>query len=200
MDKNKSVFQQVLSHFTHEFANGDIIRKYAEKGFSIREIQEHLDFPTPSNQVHEIAWNHLLSINQILLSEPGSSQSNRYKYIKEISSYGKVSFRKVRIEDENDTSGSWTVLKFSTQELESSLIDSDAVLFAQIPFGLQRFREPEQYQKLLATLSERDADFIDSFFLERREVYYRLNLRMTRILIQLSKNDLYHGNLYKKTT
>ena len=142
----------------------------------------------------------MLSINQILLSEPGSSQSNRYKYIKEISSYGKVSFRKVRIEDENDRSGSWTVLKCSLPELESSLIDSDAVLFAQIPFGLQRFREPEQYQKLLATLSERDADFIDSFFLERREVYYRLNLRMTRILIQLSKNDLYHGNLYKKTT
>lgn len=41
------LFRQVLKHFTHEFSNGDLIRKYADQSCSVEEIKAHLDFPTP---------------------------------------------------------------------------------------------------------------------------------------------------------
>ena len=195
MDKNKSIFQKVLSHFTHEFANGDVIKKYAEQGYSISEIQEHLDFPTPADQVRKIAWDHLLATNQILLSEPGSEENERYEYVKDISAYGKVSFRKVKIK-ENDCI-SWTVMDSEKSKLEDYLAGSDNVIYAQISFGLLRYQDPEQFQRILKALSRKEADLIDSFFVERKCVYYRLNRRMARILKRLLEADLYHGKLFR---
>lgn len=194
MDKNKSIFQQVLSHFMHEFANGDVIKKYAEQGYSISEIQEHLDFPTPSDQVRKIAWDHLLVTNQILLSEPGSEENERYEFVKDISSYGKVSFRKVTIKEDNCIS--WTVMDCEKSKLEDYLAGSENVIYAQISFGLLRCQDPEQFQKILKALSGKEADLIDSFFVERKCVYYRLNRRMARILKRLMEVDLYHGKLF----
>lgn len=194
MDENKSIFQKALSRFTHEFANGDVIRKYAESGYSIPEIQKHLDFPTPAEQVRKIAWNHLLETGQILLGEPGFEDNGRYEYVKEVSPYGRTSFRKVKIEEEEDIS--WKVVDCEPDKLNNYLEGVDDVMYAQIPFGLLRYQDSERYQKMLETLPKKEADFIDSFFVERKCVYYRLNRRMARILKRLMENGLYHGKFY----
>ena len=82
-------------------------------------------------------------------------------------------------------------------KLEDYLAGTDNVIYSQISFGLLRCQDPEQFQKILKALSGKEADLIDSFFVERKCVYYRLNRRMARILKRLLEADLYHGKLFR---
>lgn len=107
----------------------------------------------------------------------------------------RIFVKKVKIK-ENDCI-SWTVMDSEKGKLEDYLAGSDNVIYAQISFGLLRYQDSEQYQKMLEKLSEKEADFIDSFFVERKCVYYRLNRRMARILKRLTEADLYHGKLFR---
>ena len=53
-EEKSTFFQKALAHFTHEFANGDIIRRYVDRGYSITEIKAKLELQqTIANQRKE---------------------------------------------------------------------------------------------------------------------------------------------------
>lgn len=189
-------FQQALSRFTHEFANGDLIRKYADKGYSISEIKEHLEFKSSREQIHEIMWKHFLATNQILYAEPGQGNEERYEYVKDISPFGKVSFRKVKIVEEQNDQNKYVETPYNKKTFSDYLVNPGKKIYVEIPFGLLRYRDKDRYQELLDSLKKKDAQYIEEIFIERRLVYYRLNARMAEILIHLLENDFYHGKVY----
>lgn len=191
----RSIFHQTLGHFLHEFASGDIIRKYTDCNYSIKEMKQHLDFPTPLSEIYRIAWTHLLSTGQILLNRPDYNNFQKFEYVKDISPYGKVSYRKVPIQSIE------TQIAFHEYDCNLALLNEannnfDQTIYVEIPFGVLRYKDKEMYHQILKCLEESDADYIDSMFTERKYIYYRLNEKMSRILTVLINNDLYHGIIF----
>lgn len=166
-------FRKALSSFIYDFASGDSIRRYAKQGMSVNQIKEALSFPTPIDKIRETIWNYYLSTNRILLEKPGKENLKQYKYVKELSSYGKISYRKIEIKE-------------ISEDVQS--------IYVEIPFGLIRYKNPEQYQEILNALSPDQRDFIDGLFQKRCLVYYRLDEQMERILQRLSEKHLYEHN------
>jgi len=56
--KQSETFSKILANFTHDVASGDAIRHLADKGHTVKEITEALDFPTPKERVQKTVWEH----------------------------------------------------------------------------------------------------------------------------------------------
>ncbi|HBA48125.1 MAG TPA: hypothetical protein DCZ91_10080, partial [Lachnospiraceae bacterium] len=67
-------FQKALSDFTYETASGGAIRHLVDSGYTVRQIAEQLDFPTPYERVQKTVWEHLLGQKTILSEKPGSGE------------------------------------------------------------------------------------------------------------------------------
>lgn len=194
-------FKKALASFVYDFASGDTIRKYAEQGMSINQIKERLSFPTPMDRIWETVWNHYLLTNRILLEEPGKDDMKRYKYVKELSSYGKVSYRKVELKESDDSSSQNTTHWSKKQWNRDDIIDfgvkyASQTLYVEVPFGQIRYKNQEQYQEILNCLSSNQKDFIDGLFQKKTVVYYRLDEQMKNILLTLDCYHLYEGKMY----
>ena len=51
-----SYFQKALADFTQEAASGGAIRHLADMGYTVKQIMERLDFPTPYERVQKAVW------------------------------------------------------------------------------------------------------------------------------------------------
>lgn len=189
-------FKQALSQFVHEFACGDEIRKYAGMGMSLKQIKERLTFPAPAEKIYETVWKYYLSTKRILLEEPGKEEMEKYEYVREISSYGKVSYRKVKA-GKNEDKVCWTKKQWAPEDVVTlGGKDFSRTVYAELPFGLIRYKDEGIYQEMLACLSANQADFIDGLFQKRCKVYYRLDEQMKNILLNLNEKHLYEGSLF----
>lgn len=95
MEENR-YFQEALAGFTHEAASGGAIRHLADRGYTVGEIAERLDFPTPVERVRREVWERLLDTGVILREEPGKSvRKEKASYVREYDRYGKITFRRV---------------------------------------------------------------------------------------------------------
>ena len=63
-------------------------------------------------------------------------------------------------------------------------------------FGLWCYRDPEDFEKMLDLLEERQRGYILGVFWVRKRVYHRLDGRMQKIVARLYGEDVYHGNCY----
>ncbi|MDO4976013.1 MAG: hypothetical protein Q4E53_02010 [Eubacteriales bacterium] len=200
MAEGQSFFQKVLGNFTHEFANGDIIRKYADQGYSIKEMRKKLDFPSPFDKIHEIVWKHFLDSQKILLEKPGENRQMRYQYVKDVSAYGKVSFRRIQVENQDNDRGDIIYNEMTIDEAIAAhcfeLFSKNNIYYVEIPFGLIRYRDQKAYEQLLNNLSDIDADYVDGLFKERRLVYYKIDQKMARIICKLYNVGAYQGKVY----
>ena len=57
---SEKYFEKALADFTLDFAAGGAIRVMADKGYTVRQIKEKLDFPMPIDKVRELVWKHYL--------------------------------------------------------------------------------------------------------------------------------------------
>lgn len=95
MEENR-YFQEALAGFTHEAASGGAIRHLADRGYTVGQIVERLDFPTPVERVRREVWERLLDTGAILREEPGAGvRKEKASYVREYDRYGKVTFRRV---------------------------------------------------------------------------------------------------------
>lgn len=152
MDKE---FQQALSDFTFDVAGGGAIRHLTDLGYTVKQIRERLDFPTPYARVQEAVWKRLVETRVICLEEPlyGFTASDvRVNYIREYDSYGRASFRRVTETDtRRETGGEYLVCEF----------------------GVLRSRDEGKYRKILALLEERQAEYIDGLPWPPARVWHR---------------------------
>lgn len=201
---DRDYFQNALSDFTHEVASGGAIRHLAGLGYTVKQISERLDFPTPYDRVQREVWKYFLETGVILYDEPGLGKPvEKVRYVQEYGQFGRASFRKV-VETESvgiEEEIHWRKLYVEAGESERAAVLLREKLsksqadnaYASCDFGLIAYRNPEAYAGLLQCLDSRQREYVEGLPWERRIVYHRLDNRMQEILLKLCTAGLYHG-------
>lgn len=173
MSMGKEDFRQSLSDFTFDVASGGAIRHLTDLGYTVGQIQEQLDFPTPLARIQEAVWKRLVDTGVISLEEPWKQKpKEKVNYVREYDSYGKASFRRVlEINPQHEAAGN----------------------FLACEFGVFRYRDGEKYRKILAALDERQAEYIDGLPWPPRKVWHRADERMLEIERRLRAAGLGQG-------
>lgn len=199
----KNYFQQALSDFTFDMASGGAIRHLTDLGYTVKQIQEHLSFPTPYERVQREVWSHLIDTGVILLDEPGRVQREKISYVRDYDQYGKASFRRIVEKDETAAVLCWKEehIKFSEIEklrklLQEGTADDGKSAFLSCDFGLIKYREPERFQEILSTLPDKNKEYLEGIPWEKKTVYHRIDGRMRDILLTLFESEMYTGSCY----
>ena len=200
----QSFFQNALSNFTHEVASGGAIRHLTDLGYTVKQISERLDFPTPLERVKRQVWERLLETEVILVEEPGSSHKEKADYVREYDKYGRASFRRVVEASPEMSVAHWRDLEIDGGEKEKLHIllekkiaeNGETHSYAACEFGLLAKREPQRFQELLQALDERQKEYVEGLPWEAKRVYHRLDTRMLEIVLRLSVKGLWQGQCY----
>lgn len=205
--EKQDYFKKALSNFTFEMASGGAIRYLTDEGYTVRQIAERLDFPTPVEKIQKAVWARLLENGTLLIEEPGSRPKEpKYTYIKEYNQYGRPSFRRVTVEEsETDRMQNEIILheqsftssihgSFSSFITEKCTENGASFSYVSLDFGLKL--RTGRLQTILNALNTRQAEYLQGLPWEPRRVYHRLDKRMQEIIIQLYENQLYSGACY----
>jgi hypothetical protein len=207
----KNIFQQALNSFTFDVASGGAISHLADLGYTPREIQAMLDFPTPYERVQEAFWNDCLKKRMIVedKAELGKRQE-KVSYVTEYDSYGRKSFRRVVEYEEGDTPlsdvDSFRALSYTRDSFGSfasflrvyCCADSDEHTknaYVSCDFGVRMKRDAEEYEAFLKPLTEERRRYIEGIPWERKVVWHVLNRRMREIVATLYEQSAYHGTI-----
>jgi len=198
-----SYFREALARFTHEAASGGAIRHLADTGYTVRQITDKLDFPTPYTKVQATVWEHLIQTRVIVLEISGGVAPTP-TYVREYDQYGKASFRRVVEEGTEAGSIAWSEHRVEDgdgEQLSSLLGDKmqengEGSAYMSCDFGLIMYREPQKYQKMLQVLRGPQREYLDGLPWERRRVYHKLDHRMREILLELYCAGFYRGECY----
>lgn len=194
---DERIFQEALSNFTFDFANGGSIRHLADLGYSVKEIVKKIEFHGDIQKIQKVVWDYYLQSGKILLEEPGSFEKReKITYIKETGKYGRRTFRKV-VEKIDNSENHFLQKSFEDFLLENS--DCDREAYAQCEFGKIKKETSELYEKMLGFLTERDREFMMGLLWEEKDVvYYKLDSRMIQILKELAKANIYHTDIWRR--
>lgn len=196
----QNYFQKALSSFAFENASGGAIRHLADLGYSVKQIQEQLAFPTPYAKIQQTVWERLLETGVIRLSEPDGKESiEKSMFIKEYDRYGKTSFRKVTLYPDKPCPICWKEISFQTSNSFPEYIyqklatNQSSDSYTSCSFGLM---DSAAFQSLLKELNDKQKDYLEGIPWSKQICYHALNQRMQEILIRLYDKELYHGICY----
>ena len=83
-------FKQALSSFAMDMASGGAIKHLTNQGYTVQQIVNKLDFPTPYEKVQELVWKQMIENGCLLLEEPGNgTEHEKVDYIQETDSLGR---------------------------------------------------------------------------------------------------------------
>lgn len=167
----QSYFQRALSDFVYDMASGGAICHLTDLGYTVKQIQESLDYPTPYERIQKTVWKHLLDTGVIAL-EKREETREKVEYVREYDSYGKASFRRV------------TVPISSPEPSQPRLC---------CRFGLVKYKDPERYREVLEALGPRQAEYIDGLPWGVECVWHRTDKRMLEIYHTLKSAGLSQG-------
>ena len=154
----KSYFDAALSDFLKDFASGDSIRAYADKGYTVEEIHSLLDFPVERNQIGEIVWKQFIDTKVISLINPDEISEDSVSYEKVYDAYGKASFKQVRIAVSNDFE------------------------YVACDFGKIKYKDVKSYEEMICKLDKKDAEYLNGLPWPLQTVWHRKDERIMRII------------------
>lgn len=197
-------FKKALSNFTYDMACGDAIRYMTGQGYSVKQIMERLDFPTPIERVRQMVWKCLLDNGVLLLEEPGTAKKAQVEYVRTYDKYGKASFIQVTVPGSGREAIQFVDKDYCTAKNGSldTYIEKlcrkngEDASYISCDFGLRSRRDPAGYRAMLQFLSERQQEYIQGLPWERRVVYHRLDHRMKEIIVRLCEAGEYRGVCY----
>lgn len=202
-------FKQALSSFAIDMASGGAIKHLTNQGYTVQQIVNKLDFPTPYEKVQELVWKQMIENGCLLLEEPGNgTEHEKVDYIQETDSLGRKSFRKVVVSCENDTRIHWKEWNYTWKSEDSfrAFLDERCVKngeqdsYVRCDFGLRKYRDPKGYERTIQKLTAQQKEYILGLPWELRPVYHQLNLRMREIVATLYAAGEFHGCLYFRKT
>lgn len=202
-------FKQALSSFAMDMASGGAIKHLTNQGYTVQQIVNKLDFPTPYEKVQELVWKQMIENGCLLLEEPGNgTEHEKVDYIQETDSLGRKSFRKVVVSCENDTRIHWKEWNYTWKSEDSfrAFLDERCVKngeqdsYVRCDFGLRKYRNPKGYERTIQKLTAQQKEYILGLPWELRPVYHQLNLRMREIVATLYAAGEFHGCLYFRKT
>lgn len=202
-------FKQALSSFAMDMASGGAIKHLTNQGYTVRQIVNKLDFPTPYEKVQELVWKQMIENGCLLLEEPGNgTEHEKVDYIQETDSLGRKSFRKVVVSCENDTRIHWKEWNYTWKSEDSFRVfldercvkNGEQDSYVRCDFGLRKYRNPKGYERTIQKLTAQQKEYILGLPWELRPVYHQLNLRMREIVATLYAAGEFHGCLYFRKT
>lgn len=154
-----SYFNKALGNFIYDNASGGAIRHLFDLGYSVKEISDKLDYPTPVDKIREIIWNHMLNTGIVSFDNPlDKGVQERITYVEEYTKYGVRHFK--RVSEKTDIAGK-----------EYCICD----------FGKQIYQNKEAFEKKLEGLSTKDKQYVLDIPWPLCPVYHLLDERMLRI-------------------
>jgi hypothetical protein len=157
--QENSYFTQALSRFARDVASDGAIRHLADLGYTAKQIQKNLDYPTDLEHIGKVMWEHFLAKGILSYEKPdGNDYVEEVRYVKENGSYGRTTFRRV-------------VERVERPQQEYILVD----------FGKRMYQNREGFQKQLEGLEEEDRDYVMGLPWDLKPVYNVLDERMKRI-------------------
>lgn len=154
-----NIFKNALHNFINDFASGDAVRHLANKGLTVDEIYHRLDYPTPKKTIADILWKHYIDTGKICLSgPPENGEFTRYKYVKDVSPYGRTTSRRVS-----------ETVKTSSRE------------YVPCDFGKRLYQRDPAFLDLLDKLDASDKNYILDLPWPLETVYHEKDERIRRI-------------------
>lgn len=201
--QENSYFQKALSDFTHEVASGGAIRHLTDLGYTVRQIREQLDFPTPYERIQKAVWERLKETGVILSEEPGSSErTEKAVYVQERDKYGRTSFRRVVKERMPECTVCWKERILCRGDAVFAILqekvreNGEEFSYMSCDFGLTATKAPKLYQEMLALLEEPQREYVEGLPWERRRVYHRMTFRMMEVIEQLCRAEWFQGECF----
>ncbi len=204
MAENK-YFKQALSDFMLDAAGGGAVRHLVKQGLTVRQIAGRLDFPLPYEKVRKMAWEALVEQGTVLLSEPGTAgPEERAVYVKEQGEFGRTSFRRILVPEEDRRRTRWRELEYGEESvpafcrhlLEACGENGRGSAYASCDFGILAARDAKEYQKFLQVLHERQREYLEGLPWPRKRVYHRLDPVFSEIILALAGERQYRGCCY----
>lgn len=157
MDNSQDYFGKAMGNFMHEMSGAGAIRHMVDQGYSIRQIIERLDYPTPQRRVEETALKYMLKQGILLERLPESE------------------YRRVNIPYP------WDRKQLSEAVYVRKERDGEEDSYVLLPIaGLKKDKES------LSSLNDREREYLNGLPWEGAAVYHRLTGRMYEIAMELS--------------
>ncbi|MCI9074003.1 MAG: hypothetical protein HFH80_14660 [Lachnospiraceae bacterium] len=167
----QTYFQRAMSDFVYDVASGGAIRHLTDLGYTVKQIQEKLDFPTPYERIRSTVWKHLLDTG-VIFREDQAGVEEKVEYVREYNKYGKAGFRRV------------TVPVPPSESREPCILCC---------FGPLKMKDPERYKKVLGALEREQAEYIEGLPWGAERVFHQPNRRMLDIYHALERAGLSEG-------
>lgn len=156
-------FKKALSNFTLDFAAGGQIKALTDKGYTVSEIKNRLDFPLPESTLSELVWKRMIESGKVLLEAPSDDTVTEHvRYEKVQGAYGKTSFKKITVKEENDPKE-----------------------YVPCEFGKLLYKDRSGFERSLEGLSSKDRDYVLGLPWPLQTVWHIKDERIVRILSAL---------------
>lgn len=152
-----SDFNDALSNYIKDFANGGAIRHFVELGYSVSEIKSSLDFPMSIEDIAAVVWKEYVDTKIICLDEEEIDKDYIIKtsFVKDYNKYGKTSLRKVT----------------KKEAVEKKR-------YIKCDFGKRKYKDKEEYSRILSRLPDDKRDMIKDLPWPLTDVYVDAQSRL----------------------
>ncbi len=184
MENSQDFFGKAMGNFMHEMSGAGAIRHMVDQGYSIRQIMERLDYPTPQCRVEETALKHMLKQGILLESLPNREslsgvrpeQGTRTEQASEAEeTMINLGYRRTVICRPYDRKQISEAI-YSRRER-----DGEASSYVRLP--LSKLKKDREF---LPCLSGRERDYLCGLPWKGGTVYHRLTGRMYEIAMELA--------------
>lgn len=197
----ESYFNQALADFTYDVACGGAIRHMADKGYTVKQISERLDYPVSYGKIQKTVSHYLLEKGILCSKLPDFSEAAAdVEYIREYDRFGHSSFRKKEKERTAPIQNIiWKKSSFfaeNGEKLQQFLSkktqeNGEEYSYISCDFGMY-----EESDKLYGYLDSRQREYIHGILWKQKRMYHRLDYRMMEIAGKLSACDGYEMVCY----
>lgn len=159
-------FEDAMSDFIHEMASAGAIRHLVDAGYSMEQIMNELDYPTPRGRVEQTIYRYMTESGMLLASLPVGEEAMR-----------QYSLKRPSIKELSN------ILQEKIQEngVEHS--------YVSCPFGLYMQGDMAVLQEKISCLTNREQEYILGIRWAQNIMYHRLNARMLEIGKYLAANS-----------
>lgn len=173
MTEQPKYFEEALSNFVHDVASGGAIRHLVDSGYSVDQIMERLDYPTPRERVEKTVYKYMTE-SGILLSQLPIEEEMMEKHF--LRNPKRAEIRRMLV-DGIEKNG-----------------EENSYMFC--PFGMLMNEDMDAFQAMLSDLTTREQNYILGVPWRENVMYHRLNSRMLEIGIVLAANTEYMYSFY----
>ena len=160
-----SEFDEALSNYVREFANGGAIRHFVDLGYSTDEIKSALDFPMSVEDIAKFVWKVYVDNKTVCLSEEDIQADYIIKtdYVKDYNKYGKTSLRRV-----------------------TKKVGVEPRSYVSCNYGKIKYKDEDGFNRCLNDISDRSSQMIEHLPWPLETVYVDRNSKLGEAVIEFN--------------